>query len=266
MPKTYRGRTPQEQRDYNRARKERYKQAKARAQKADDDISIDIEPSDMPAMPVPSLKDKILSHFEQEDSDDDDKPTKQQQSHIDKSENLVSSVLPLTISGMVALYSKRLFAEPYKPCAPTKQEVSAILTPIFSVIARHVELTGKASQDAIDIASSLLSALTLGTRMLMTAEVIRANTSSENIVDIRARASENSASENIGIVRPDTNQAYSNGYGGVGGPNDTGPGNDTDASLDNRSREAKQFAELMHRDTLGRRQMGLAPRTLPGTD
>src|SRR6266567_2395942 len=266
MPKTYRGRTPQEQREYNKARKERYRQAKARAQKADDDISIDIAAEDMPAMPAQSFKDKILSHFDQEDVEDDDKPTKQQQSHIDKSENLVSSVLPLTISVMVALYSKRLFAEPYKPCAPTKQEVSAILTPIFSVIARHVELTGKASQDAIDIASSLLSALTLGTRMLMTAEVIRGNTNSENIVDIRAGTGANNQGQNIGIVRSDTSAAYSNGYGGIGRDDSNGLGDDTNGVDDDRSREAKKVAELLHRDTLGRRQMGLAPRTLPGTD
>jgi len=266
LPKTYRGRTPQEQRDYNRARKERYRQAKATKQKADDDISIDIAAEDMPAMPIPSLKDKILSHFDQDDTDDDDKPTKQQQSHIDKSENLISSVIPLTVAGMLALYSKRLFPDPFKPCAPTKQEVSAILTPIFSVIARHVELTGKASQDAIDIASSLLSALTLGTRMLMTAEVIRANNQQENIVDIRAAASANNTGQNIGIVRPNPDAAYSNGYGGVGGNDGYGPGDDTNVADDDRSTEAKKVAELLHRDTLGRRQMGLAPRTLPGTD
>ncbi len=255
MPKTYRGRTPEEQRATNRASKQRYKQAKVSKQKLDDDISIDIAVEDIPAMPAQSFKDKILSHFDQDDTDDDDKPTKQQQSHIDKSENLVSSVLPLTIAGMVALYSKRLFAEPFKPCAPTKQEVSAILTPIFSVIARHVELTGKASQDAIDIASSLLSALTLGTRMLMTAEVIRAN-NQENIVDIRARASENSTGQNIGIVRPNPDAAYSNGYGGVGGTNDAWNGDDTNAPLDDRSREAKQVDALFRKDYLGRQQMG----------
>ncbi len=266
MPRTYKGRTPQEQRDYNRARKERYRQSKASKQKADDDISIDIAAEDMPAMPAPSFKDKILSHFEQDDTDDDDKPTKQQQEHINKSENLVSSVLPLTISGMVALYSKRLFADPYKLCAPTKQEVSAILTPIFSVIARHVELTGKASQDAIDIASSLLSALTLGTRMLMTAEVIRGANSQENIVDIRAGTGANNQGQNIGIVRSDTSAAYSNGYGGIGRDDSNGLGDDTNGVDDDRSREAKKVAELLHRDTLGRRQMGLAPRTLPGTD
>ncbi len=266
MPKTYRGRTPQEQREYNRERKDRYKRSKSSQQKADEDISIDISPEDLPSMPAQSFKDRILSHFDQDDIDDDDKPTKQQQSHIDKSENLVSSVLPLTIAGMVALYSKRLFPEIYKPCAPTKQEVSAILTPIFSVIARHVELTGKASQDAIDIASSLLSALTLGTRMLMTAEVIRANTNTENIVDIRARASQHNPGQNIGVVRPDTNTAYSNGYGGVRGNDSNGLGDDTNVADDDRSREAKQVADLLHRDTLGRRQMGLAPRTLSGTD
>ncbi len=265
MPKTYRGRTPQEQREYNRERKDRYKRSKETRQKADEDISIDISPEDIPVMPAPSLKDRVSAYFEKDNDDDDDKPTKQQQSHIDKSENLVSSVLPLTISAMIALYSKRLFSEPFKPCAPTKQEVSAILTPIFSVIARHVELTGKASQDAIDIASSLLSALTLGTRMLMTAEVIRAN-SQENIIDIRARASQDNPGQNIGIVRPDTNTAYSNGYGGVGGPNNSGLGDDTNVADDDRSREAKAVANLLHRDTLGRRQMGLAPRTLPGTD
>lgn len=236
-----------------------------------EEFSLKMDVQEAIERPRETFKDRVLNKLNQGKEDDSKSKTtpKGAKEHVDKSYHLLSSVLPLTLSGIIALYSERLFSDTYKPCAPSKEEVSTILLPIFSVISRHVEIEGKASQDAIDLGSALLAAIVLSTRMLMTAEEIRRqNGRPTNITNMDRRTSSKnepgttSESSVSGIVgdgaRPNGVEAF---WGATNDANN-GNGNVDTGSTGSGLSEAERVAQLLRKDTLGRRQMGLAPRDL----
>lgn len=263
--KTYKGRTEAEQRAVNKQRKEEYirkQELKAQGIEVEPDtdpIEVDTESIQPPSLPT--LKDKLMAHFKNEVKPEDGKPKPVDKNRIAKSENLLSNTLPLMLSGLLALNAQKIFKEPYKICAPTKEEVSTILFPIFAVVSRHVEIEGKASQDALDIGAAFVAAITVGTRVAITKMEI------DNYVKEQARASEQSgnisqfrgsqAAANGTIYHPSnqdgagTNGGRVNvGYGNGGNPND--------GHADGTS-EAELVSQLMRRDREGRTRLGLAP-------
>jgi hypothetical protein len=277
--RTYKGRTEEEQRAFNEERRIKLRKAREKAADSgrvesyavDDDgfpelaelkAEINVEPIEIPQL---SWKDRLLGKFKKDEDEEPVKkaaPTKFEKEHTEKSEKLISHILPMTLSALVALYAEKMFSEDYRACAPNQQEISTLLLPFFSIISRHVGIEGKASQDAIDMGAIVLAGVTIGTRMLMTAEAIRRehhanNAAPENVQDIR-RAGGNS--EGTGIRA----RGYSNEQNGAheypdGGSVPIAP----DAGVgDGPSTAAQQVAELFRRDTAGRRAMGLAPRNL----
>jgi len=280
MPKTYKGRTPQEQREFNRARKERFQQAKANKQSlvGDEELDISIQAEDVPISPLPSLKDRILSRFIQEEDESDEKPSARDKQQADKSEKLIAKTIPLTLAALIALYSKRLFNDPFKPCAPSKNEVADILLPIFSIIARSVEVEAKINQTALDIAASLLASITLGFRMLMTREDIindynrLANSGQQpGSVNRGSNQGTDNSWANYGAIRhsADSNTAsheYARGLGASGGVPGNTDSNGAGGIDDDRTREARLVDELFRKDYYNRVQMGLAPRPVPTSD
>lgn len=300
MTKPYADMTPEEREKRRKERKAEYqRQKEARLQQEQTSQGTTVAPSeefdvsfDVESVPQPtqSLKDRILSHFQPEEEEDKKKTkTSREKEREEKSEKLISHVLPVTIASMIALYSQRLFSERFKPCAPTKDEVASIMLPVFSVIARHVEIEGKASQDAIDIGAAILASITVSIRMLMTAELIRNGATyneptaetSNNVSQFKREQPTNSIAsfqrtgtgrgwDNQGAVdrtiRHSTDENSNVNYGAWGGNGVNGNGNSGDDSPDDREWKAKKVADLLRRDTLGRRQMGLAPRNIPETD
>jgi hypothetical protein len=272
--------------DVQRARRAKSKQQRAeRATIQQSSPGTTVEPSEEFSLkmdvneaierPKQSFKERVLDKLKTSDTEEKSKVTsKAAKDHIDKSYSLLSSVLPLTLSGIIALYSEKLFSDPFKACAPSKEEVSTILLPIFSVIARHVEIEGKASQDAIDLGSALLAAIVVSTRMLFTAEEIRRSKNGQqaNIVDIRRNRTEE---QNATTTRSGHSETPVPGIAGNGtGPNGAqafwGASNDANdgngyvnsGGTEPELSEAERVAILLRKDTLGRRQMGLAPRDL----
>lgn len=77
---------------------------------------------------------------------------------------LIKSVLPPVVATFIATYSYTLVAEEYKPCTPTSDEVEAILSPLFAILARHVQIYGKVSQNVLDLITAGLAAIMYGTR------------------------------------------------------------------------------------------------------
>jgi len=220
-----------------------------------------------PPRPQPSLKDKVLGSLKQSGEQAKTKPKPViDKKQTEKSLQFFKQVLPLTLAAMLATYSQRLFKDPYKPCAPTKQEVSDILLPTFNLISRYVEVTGAASQNALDIGAALLATFTMGARMLLTLTEIkqyeqqkthssRQPTPDTNPSQLGADPRRNSNKPSQGTVE----HSASNGAS-------TGDRDDTLGGIDDRTFEAAKVAELLKRDTAGRRQMGLAPRLLRTED
>src|SRR6266568_2812616 len=228
----------------------------------DETVSVDVVTP--PPRPQPSLKDKVLGSLKQSGEQAKTKPKPViDKKQTEKSLQFFKQVLPLTLAAMLATYSQRLFKDPYKPCAPTKQEVSDILLPTFNLISRYIEVTGAASQNALDIGAALLATLTMGARMLITLTEIK------NIEQQRSNSSRQSTGTNEpGGVKPGQNSIQSNN--GTSPNNtangNTGSGNGDLGSLDDRDYEAAKVAQLLRKDTAGRRQMGLAPRIIRTSD
>lgn len=238
-----------------------------------EEFSLKMDVQEAIERPKQSFKERVLDKLNQNAGNEEKTKTtpKGAKEHIDKSYNLLGSVLPITLSGIISLYSERLFSDAFKACAPSKEEVSTILLPIFSVISRHVEIEGKASQDAIDLASAMLAAIVVSTRMLMTAEEIRRqNGYPGNITNIRPNGREDISREQRGTSESPVSGIAGNGArpNGVeafwGATNDAnnGDGNANTGNSGPGLTEAERVAQLLRKDTLGRRQMGLAPRDL----
>src|SRR5229473_5027070 len=139
-------------------------------------IVIDVSNIVIPPPVKPSLKERLLGKSDEEPSRKT-VPVKKKGSKVtvdvDRTVTVFRSVLPMTLAGLFAMQSKRWFKDPYKPCAPDREEVAEILLPIFNFISRRIEISGKITQDAEDLAACIFASITLTIRMLMTAQEIR---------------------------------------------------------------------------------------------
>ncbi len=228
----------------------------------DETIAVDVVSP--PPRPQPSLREKVLGSLKQSGEQAKAKPKPViDKKQTEKSLQFFKQVLPLTLAAMLATYSQRLFKDPYKPCAPTKQEVSDILLPTFNLISRYIEVTGAASQNALDIGAALLATLTMGARMLITLTEIQ-KIEQQRIINSRQSAA---ATESTGVKPGPNSLQPNNGVVGNSAANgNTGSGDDSFGSLDDRDYEAAKVAQLLKRDTAGRREMGLAPRIIRTSD
>lgn len=272
MTKTYRGRSEEEQKEFDKMRREEIRAAREKKKKGElltdidtatlSDIAANIQVEDV-SIPKLSLKDRLLSKFT-EQSEEIPK-TKSAKEHVDKSDRLITGVMPLTISALLSIYAQRLFSEEYKACAPSKEEVSQIVLPIFSIISRSVAIEGKASQNAIDLGAAILASITMGTRMLMTSEEIRRNAAAaSNRAEQNSRADNSPA--NVTALRSATSQNAAEQRRGSEYASGNGNGDGTASAYADEYSEAAIVAELFRRDTVGRRAMGYAPRNVRAAD
>ena len=260
MSVEYKGRSIEEQREINRKRRQEYREKK---KLKDQGISVEnisdtvINLDQIEESPKLSLKDKIFSKSIFKEEKEEKKTDKKR---VGKTESLISNVLPLTLSSLIALNARKMIKEPYKDCAPSQEEVSSIMLPLFSYISRQIEITGKASQDAIDLGTALLSTLTVSMRMLMTHAQIKEEikngkekTDEYEHTNI-TRDSENAASR---YHRNITDQIISRDVNNSDGNDANIPSSGESEEL--RQREASLVRDLMRRDRQGRTRLGLAP-------
>ncbi|HEV2580466.1 MAG TPA: hypothetical protein VGT44_06400, partial [Ktedonobacteraceae bacterium] len=89
---------------------------------------------------------------------------------------LVSSAMPTILAGVLVANVRDRLPEDYQPCAPTRQEASAMLTPLFEELARYVEVTGRASETVVNLINVLVAMLAYGARSYVTyVEIKHAN-------------------------------------------------------------------------------------------
>lgn len=269
--RTYRGRTPEQQRAFNQARKAMHKrQAPDDVYESEEfeaiaDTQVEVAAPVDVQRPKQSLKDRLLNQFKEDASVK--RPSDKERDK--RTEGLLSTVLPLTLSGMIAVYSRNFFPDDYKACAPSREEVSTILLPVFSVIARHVEIEGRASQDAIDLFTALLASITVTTRMLITAQEVRYGLNQRDTSERTENRPTNNISQFPGnrggynqatVAATHGNSGSQNGtippgYGQPNGVNGHTDGSNGDTG--NGLSEAEKVAALFARDVEGRRRLGL---------
>jgi hypothetical protein len=226
-------------------------------------IEVEITPNEAPKL---SLKDRLFGGVAQPGAPTKAKTVKKGQRGKQIDASLLAKTFPTMVASIVVNYSQKLIRDPYKACAPTQQEVYGTIGPLFSILSRRIEIVGTASEDIIDLISSILAGLVAGVRIHITylsiqeaVEKAKLNGSSHTTNGanlshgpIRDSGTQLSASQEnlvpIGlVVRTDS----SDGDGYADSPNG-------DSEL--AKPEAALFARLAQRDRAGRVRLGLIAR------
>lgn len=204
-----------------------------------EDVQVEVIAPDEP--PKRSLKERLFgASFEQ--APKKKAPTRAKKTS--RQEEMIKSILPLVASGFVATYGQYLLPEEYRLCAPSVEETSGILAPLFNILSRRIEVYGEISQDAIDIIIAAIAATTYGTRAVGTYLQLRD--------EIR-----NSTNASSGTARPRTGHddkevqkaKHGNGSNTISQDNLTENGNS----------EVDLIADMLNRDRSGRVRLGLLP-------
>ena len=181
--------------------------------------------------------------------------------------NLISKLAPTLVATFVATYSRQLTKEPYKMCAPSQQEVMTIVSPLFNILSRQVEITGQASETVIDLITCAIASIIFGTRAYVTYAQIKemetngkpSRNASGNIQprngSVATRSNSNEDNSDIGASEP------------VGTNGSNGATNGDSSDQEHARRDAALFNELFNKDVEGRIRLGyLPPRDVPRTD
>ena len=255
-----------EQRKINKEKMARTRQRK------NVDPTIPIDPQDElgqieivvpPEGPKPTLKDKLFGDTIKNPGVPAPAPVKRSSK---KEDNLISTVLPTIIATFIATYAQQMLPEPYKACAPSQQECSAIFSPLMAMIGRRVQVAGKVSQDVIDFTNSLLAGIGFGVRSYVTYVQI-----TNKIVDSKGASLEEKTSHPRKQRERPSKQRSEEESIGTSGPSqeriieDIGPTpnniidvpDSDDGSTGDGEQEARAISSLLARDRRGREQLKL---------
>src|SRR6266568_4726796 len=207
-------------------------------------------------------------------------PAKRIVSRAKKKENLLTSTLPTVMCAFIATYSRELIADPYKPCAPSQEEVTGIIGPLMDILARQVEITGKMSQTTIDLTNSLLCAFLFGIRSYMTYTQIKNPTLEKDRHDAYREKLAREAAEYDAVVNEQPlaggMRSHQAAPAGLGRDNRSqyaaaetaiaaetydasSNANSTNGHTEGRDHEADIVSSMFKRDIAGRERLGLLP-------
>lgn len=172
---------------------------------------------------------------------------------------IITKVAPLVVSGFAVSFIRQRIPEPYKICAPTQDEVVAMVKPLFNILSRYVEITGHLSENTLDLITALLSSIIYGTRAYVTY--------------VNIQEYNNARPDSLGDVRPvepgSTIYPFNSGTNSVETNRNTkdivvqepyatnGHADDSTNNSSNERYEAEKLDNLFKRDIEGRRRLGL---------
>jgi len=225
-----------------------------------EDIIVDVQ--EPPPPPKKSWKERMLERIQ----DKAEIAKLPQKSHKKQKENMLTTVLPTVTCSFAAVYSRNLFHNPYKPCAPSQDEVSGILGPLFEILGRRIEIYGKVSQDVLDVTNSIVCGFVYGIRAATTAMQIKDLINDE--VELSSRRKQSAESQQgsyqdtpVRAIGDNHSYAQQPAYETTTTGNDSGEFDDDNAgSEEGREYEARQVAQMFKRDRTGREGLGLLPR------
>ncbi len=178
--------------------------------------------------------------------------------------NLISKLAPTIVATFAATYSRQLIQDPYKVCAPSQQEVLTIVSPLFNILSRQVEITGQASENVIDLITCAIASIIFGTRAYVTYATIKENeqngtipTTNESVNAKGFEKASNSRNESGGDSEEDYRNIRASEQVSTNGGNDSTDDSTIDSS-DTR-RDAEIFSELFKKDVNGRIRLGHLP-------
>lgn len=257
------------------AKREKYAAAKAAKQQAvqsedtdspviDQGFEVEVAPNEAPKL---SLKDRLFGGSTPPAAGQPKAKTVkkgQRGKQIDSS--LLAKTFPTIVATTAATYAQRLIHDPYKPCAPSQQEIFSTIGPLFSILSRRIEIVGSASEDIIDLISALLAGIVSGIRIHITYLSI-----SEAVEKAKHGHATNGSNA---IPNPGAANGHSNGHTGAqfdtsqaalistGFPSESANAGYDDSDFEDGDNsdakpEAAIFAELAKRDRAGRVKLGL---------
>lgn len=110
-------------------------------------------------------------------------------------DSFLIAIIP-TISIFISSFSTGMVQDEYKPCAPTQQDVNAMLMPLARMVTRKFEITGELSEDAKDMSAFIMAVLAYGASSYVTFLTIKRDkdTEKDNAGSDRARRASNQGS------------------------------------------------------------------------
>lgn len=246
----------------------------AGAEEAEEGITVTVNTPEQPARPV-SLKERLFG--QKQGIQPIKKPAKPARSGKKKDVTIVSTVFPTMLAGLIVTFARDRMPEVYRPCAPTHQEATAILKPLFEELARYVEVTGKISETMLNLLNSLIAAMAYGARAYVTYveikhDIEKGQARHEQATQQQARGFPSDYYQNLdeggNYISNRGSEAPVSGTGRPGndGANGEQPGGGNDISDravdgagpsgDARS-DADRVADLFRRDRQGRVKLGL---------
>jgi len=122
---------------------------------------------DAEPQPQKTLVDKMRAKFAP-GSEHKPEPTKQPTTRGKPKPNLMLTVFPGMVATFISTFLTDVYKDPYKPCAPTKDESLLIITPLFEEISRAIKVTGKIDQTTENLLNCVAMMLLYGARAYQT--------------------------------------------------------------------------------------------------
>ncbi len=217
------------------------------------DLQVEVNVPEQPVQKL-SLKDRLFGNKATQASKPATKATAKRTAKKQEN-NLFSTVLPTVIASFVATYSRQMLQEPYKVCAPSREEVNGILAPLMAIIGRRVEIVGKASQDVIDVTNALICSIAYGTRAYITYVQIKQYEEQSHATNTASQPGGTYPNANAGITGYSASQDVGGGTGAIG--SDNGVSDHPFGTQSDADREAALIADMLRRDKSGRVRLGL---------
>ncbi len=258
----------------NQERREKYAQKKEKQVVWKDDqfqaVPVpDSEPpptvtiKDAEPQPQKTLVDKMRAKFAPDSEHKPESvPTKQSTTRGKPKPNLMLTVFPGMVATFISTFLTDVYKDPYKPCAPTKDESLLIITPLFEEISRAIKVTGKIDQTTENLLNCVAMLALYGARAYQTyVQIKQKEKDNGNKAGTSTATSTKTANEYISgtdtrTIRPDTVSVTSPNAEGNGNSN-ASIGEESDTGR--REREAALIHDMLKRDVEGRIRLGVLP-------
>src|SRR6266446_6804588 len=176
--------------------------------------------------------------------------------------NLMLTIFPGMVATFISTFLTDVYKDPYKPCAPTKDESLLIITPLFEEISRAIKVTGKIDQTTENLLNCVAMLALYGARAYQTyVQIKQKEKDNGNKAGTSTATSTKTADEYISgtdtrTIRPDTVSVTSPNAEGNGNSN-ASIGEESDTGR--REREAALIHDMLKRDVEGRIRLGVLP-------
>ena len=190
-------------------------------------------------------------------------PTKQTATRGKPKPNLMLTVFPGMAATFISTFLTDIYKDPYKPCAPTKDEAQLIITPLFEEIARAIKVTGKIDETTENLLNCVAMMALYGARAYQTYVDIKGREKDNAGSTARSRTGNNGTTVNgripvqdTGTIRPDNINSTTTD---TKGNDDDNIANGDESDERRREREAALVHDMFKRDIEGRIRLGVLP-------